>query len=71
MPYSSCEPIVPLEGNKPLDQNAYYVASGGLAGELVSRLPHTVPIYKNDNVAVYQKTEEAAKGTSVEGTCMG
>ena len=25
------EPIVPLEGNDPLDQNAYYGASGGLA----------------------------------------
>ena len=28
------EPIVLLEGNKPLDQNAYYVASVGLADEL-------------------------------------
>ena len=25
------EPIVHLEGNNPLDQNAYYGASGGLA----------------------------------------
>ena len=39
------EPIVPLEGNDPLDQNAYYGASGGLADELVSRLTQTGPIY--------------------------
>ena len=39
------EPIVPLEGNNPLDQNAYYGASGGLANELVARLPHIGPIY--------------------------
>ena len=47
------EPMVPLEGNNPLDQNAYYGASGGLADELVARLLHIGPIYKNDNVAVY------------------
>ena len=62
------EPIVPLEGNNPLHQNAYYGDSGGLADELVSRLPHTGPIYNNDNAAVYQKTKEAARGTSVEST---
>ena len=56
------EPIVPLEGNVPRDQNAYYGASGVLADELVARLPHTGPIYKNDNAAVYQKIEEAARG---------
>ena len=62
------EPIVPLEGNDPLDQNAYYGASGGLANELVARLTHIGPIYKNDNSAVYQKSEEAARGTSVLST---
>ena len=49
------EPIVPLVGNDPLDQNAYYGASGGLADELVARLPHIGPIYKNYNAEVYQK----------------
>ena len=39
------EPIVPLEGNDPLDQNAYYGASGGLVDELVARLPHIGTIY--------------------------
>ena len=62
------EPIVPLEGNDPLDQNAYYGASGGLADELVAGLPHIGPIYKNDNAAVYQIIEEDARGTSVEST---
>ena len=60
------EPIVPLEWNGPIDQNVYYGASGGLADELVARLPHTGPIYKNDNATVYQKIEEAARGTSVD-----
>ena len=45
------EPIVPLEGNDPLDQNEYYGASGGLAYELVARLPQIGPIYKNINAA--------------------
>ena len=62
------EPIVPFEWNNPLDQNAYYGASGGLADELVARLPHVGPIYKNDNAAVYHKIEKAARGTSVEST---
>ena len=57
------EPIVPLEGNDPLDQNADYGASGGLSNKIVARLPHICPIYKNDNAAVYQKIEEAARGT--------
>ena len=38
------EPIVPLEGNYPLDQNAYYGASEGLSDELFARLPSIVPI---------------------------
>ena len=62
------EPIFPLERNNPLDQNAYYGASGCLADEVVARLPHIGPIYKNDNAAVYQKIEEAARGASVDST---
>ena len=62
------EPIVPLEGNNPLDQNAYYGASGGLADKLVASIPHIGPIYKNDIAAVYHKIEEASRGTSVEST---
>ena len=62
------EPIVPLGGNDPLDQNAYYSASGVLADEIVARLPHIGPIYKNNNAAVYQTIDEAARGTSVEST---
>ena len=38
------EHIVPLEGNYPLDQNAYYGASEGLSDELFARLPSIVPI---------------------------
>ena len=39
-----------------------------MADEIVARLPHVGPIYKNDNTAVYQKIKEAARGTSVEST---
>ena len=31
-------------------------------------LPHTGPIYKNDNAEVYQEIEEDARGTSVDST---
>ena len=62
------EPIGPLEGNDTLDQNAYYGAGGGLANELVARLPHIGIINKNDNAEVYQKIEAAARGMSVEST---
>ena len=55
------EPIVPLKVNDPLDQNVYCGASGGIADELVARLPHIGPIYKNDNASVYQKIEEATR----------
>ena len=36
--------------------------------ELIKRLPHTGAIYKNDNITVYMKIEEAVRGTSVEST---
>ena len=35
---------------------------------LLPGYPHIGPIYNNDNAAVYQKIEEAARGTSVEST---
>ena len=52
----------------PLAANAYYGKSGSLVEELIARLPHTGPVYKSDNAAVYMKVEEAARGTSVEST---
>ena len=49
-------------------QGTYYGESGSLVGELIARLPHEGPIYKNDNATVFQKVEEAARGTSCEST---
>ena len=49
-------------------QGTYYGESGSLVGELIARLPHHGPIFKNDNATVFQKVEEAARGTSCEST---
>ena len=62
------DPNVPPEASDPLEPDAYYGASGSLIDELIARLPHTGPIYKSDNAAVYMKIEEAARGTSCEST---
>ena len=59
---------VPLEADDPLEPDAYYSASGSLITELIARLPHTGPIFKSNNAAVYMKIEEAARGTSCEST---
>ena len=59
---------VPAEAADPLQVNSYFGASGSLTAELVARLPHTGPIYKQDNTTVFLKIEEAARGTSVEST---
>ncbi len=60
--------VVPSEIDDPLDANSYFGQSGSLIEELTSRLPHTGPIYRNDNATVYLKIEEAARGTKVEST---
>ena len=62
------EPFVPAANNNPSVPGAYFGVSGSLMEELVARLPHTGPIYRNDNATVYQKIEEAARGTSCEST---
>ena len=49
-------------------QGTYYGESGSLVEELIARLPHNGPIFKNDNATVFQKVEEAARGTSCEST---
>lgn len=59
---------VPAEADDPLDVNSYYGTSGTLIEELIARLPHTGPIFRNDNATVYMKIEEAVRGTSVEST---
>ena len=48
--------------------NSYFGLSGGLQDELVSRLKHTGPIYKQDNASVFLLIEKASRNTSVEST---
>ena len=59
---------VPTEIDDPLEENSYYGESGSLNDELIARLNHTGPIYKNDNTSVFMKIEKASRGTSVEST---
>lgn len=39
--------------NTPGIQGTYYGESGSLVEELIARLPHSGPIFKNDNTMVY------------------
>jgi hypothetical protein len=59
---------VPAEGDDPLVLNAHYGASGSLHDELIARLPHEGPVYKNDNTSVFLLIEKATRGTSVAST---
>lgn len=56
------------EATDPLLPNAHYGENGSLIDELINRLPHEGPIFKNDNKTIYMKIDEAARGTSVEST---
>ena len=47
---------------------SYYGKSGSLQDELIARLPHTGPIYKQDNASVFILIEKSARNTSVEST---
>ena len=71
MPPEAQDPLaafVPTANNNPAIPGAYFGTSGSLMDKLVARLPHTGPIYWNDNVTVYQKIKEASCGTSCEST---
>jgi hypothetical protein len=59
---------VPNEDNDPLEANAHYGTSGSMIEELITRLPHTGPIYRDDNKTVFMMISKAATGTSVEST---
>lgn len=59
---------VPDEDNDPLDARAHYGTSGSMIEELINRLPHTGPIYRDDNKTVFMMISKAATGTSVEST---
>ena len=61
-------PTVPDEVMDPLLPSCYYGQSRSLISELESLLSHSVPIFKNENSAVYAKIKEATRGISVEST---
>ncbi len=49
--------------------DTYYIGIGSLHDELIAHLPHTGPIYKNDNkTVVYLALSKASVGTSDEST---
>ena len=57
---------VPDEIDDPLDANSHFGASGSMMEELIARLPHTGPIFRDDNKTVYMMISKAMTGTSVE-----
>ena len=59
---------VPSEVDDPLDPNSHYGQSGSMIEELIKRLPHSGPIFKDDNKTVFMMISKAVAGTSVEST---
>ena len=59
---------VPTEEEDPLLDNCHYGSAGSLVEELIKRLPHNGPIFKDDNKTVYMMVAKAVAGTSVEST---
>ena len=59
---------VPSEVDDPLDPNSHYGQSGSMIEELTKRLPHSGPIFKDDNKTVFMLISKAVAGTSVEST---
>ena len=66
---------VPDEDEDPLGTHptrnyitSYYGRSVSLQEELITRLPHSGPIYCNDNKTVFLKIEGTVRRTSVEST---
>jgi hypothetical protein len=62
------DPDVPDQAADPLQASTHYGASGSLHDELIARLKHQGPIYKNDNTSVFLMIEKATRGTSVSST---
>jgi hypothetical protein len=60
---------VPNETDDPLDENCHYSnAAGSMLEELVRRLPHTGPTFRDDNKTVFMAISTSVAGTSVETT---
>ena len=56
------------EADDPLEDNSYFGTSGSLLEELVARLPHNGPTFRDDNKTLYMAISKAVAGTSVEST---
>ena len=54
---------VRAEADDPLQAGKSYGESGSVVDELISRMSHTDPLYKNDNAMVYSLLEQATRGT--------
>lgn len=59
---------VTAEADDPLQANRHYGIAGSLLEELINRLPHTGPTYKDDNKTVFMAISKAVSGTTVEST---
>lgn len=59
---------VPDLADDPLLANSHFGSSGSMVAELEKRLPHSGPIYKQDNATIYVKIAESVKGTTCEST---
>ena len=59
---------VPPEADDPLDADSHFGSSGSLLEELITRLPHNGPIFRDDNKTVFMMIATAVAGTSVEST---
>ena len=51
-------------------QQPYSEVYGSVEGELIARLSHTSPIYRDDNAKVFDYLEEATRGTIVAASLM-
>lgn len=62
------EAAVPTEDVDPLLPNCHFGVSGSLLKELIKCLPHSGPIYQDDNKTVFMMISTAVTGISVEST---
>ena len=63
-------PVVAVPAAAPalLPRQPHSQEHGSIEGELIARLSHTSPVYRDDNAAVYHHLEEATRGTTFSST---
>ena len=55
-------------GDDPLPENVHCSASGSMLEELINRLPHAGPIFRDENKTVFVMITKAVSGPSVDST---